>query len=87
MKYMDIERERFQYRVRQTLNGWAIMVHIVPTNEWAALTKEVAWALDVRLPDNYRYAFPSNQEEKAWEMLDKVARLNGWEKVLEEGDK
>ena len=87
MKYMDTERERFQYKVRQTLNGWAIQVHIVPTNEWVALTPEIARLMDVLLFDAYRYDFPANQEAEAWNMLANVALLNCWEKVLEEGDK
>lgn len=84
MKYLDNETERYQYKVRQTLNGWAIMVHIVPTNEWLTLTPEVALQAQVQLFDGYRYSFPAGQKAEARMMLAMVANLNGWTKVEED---
>lgn len=82
-KYIDPERERFQYTVRATVNGYAVQAHVMPTNEWAALTPDVAHQIEVQLPEDYRYAHDNQHEARAWQELDRVARLNGWVKVEE----
>ena len=76
MKYFDPENERYQYTVRQTLNGFAVQVHIIPTNEWVALSESVARQLEMNLPEDYCMAFDKVREHQAWEELDRVAKLN-----------
>lgn len=76
MRYIDPENERYQYMVRQTLNGFAVQVHIMPTNEWIALSKSVAGQLEISLPEDYCMAFDKDGESKARAELDRVAKLN-----------
>ena len=75
-RYTDPEKERFQYMVRQTLNGYSIEVLIVPTGDLAALTETVAAQIEVALPRGYRVQ--SGTERAAERQLEEVARLNGW---------
>lgn len=81
-KYIDPENERYQYMVRETFNGFALQVLVVPQSTLAALTPQVAAQIGVRLPDAYR--LQSCKEENAQKELDRVATLNGWMAIEQE---
>ena len=78
-KYIDPENQRYQFMVRETLNGYALQVLIVPTGDIAAFSPSVASQLNVTLPDPYRMQCCTRQA--AEKTLNEVARLNGWTEV------
>lgn len=75
-KYIDPENDRYQFMVRETLNGYSIEVLVISSNTLAALTPQVAADLQVALPRPYR--MQSCAKETAIEQLDELAALNGW---------
>lgn len=75
-RYMIPDNERFRFYVRPCLNGYAIQVLVVPTDENIPLTPSVAAQLQIDLPEVYRLQCCTRVA--ADEMLDQVASLNGW---------
>ena len=75
-RYIDKETDRYQFMVRETLNGYSIEVLIVPTGDIVGLTPQVAAQLQIALPKPYR--IQSCAEVDAEKQLDELAALNGW---------
>lgn len=75
-RYIDKDTDRYQFMVRETLNGYSIEVLIVPTGDIVGLTPQVAAQLQIALPKPYR--IQSCARENAIEQLDELARLNDW---------
>jgi len=65
--------------VRETLNGYAVQVLVVPSNVLTALKDEMAERLGLRLPDGYR--FEECTREKAERQLQRLAEANGWVEI------
>lgn len=80
-KYIDIENQRYQYQVLNTLNGYSIEVLIVPNGDIVSLTPRVASQLNVTLPENYR--LQSCTREAAESELARLAELNHWTEMKE----
>ena len=81
-KYIDMENQRYQYMVLNTLNGHSVEVLVVDHGDIAALTDTVAEQLNVRLPEDYRVQCTTREDAEV--VLDTVAKLNGWLMVKEE---
>lgn len=75
-RYIDPEKQRYRFYVRETLNGYALQVLNVERDESIPLTPQVAAPLGVQLPDGYR--LQSCTRMGAEKTLDKVAALNDW---------
>lgn len=75
-RYIDKDTDRYQFMVRETLNGYSIEVLIVPTGDIVGLTPQVAAQLQIALPKPYR--IQSCALENAIEQLDELAKLNDW---------
>lgn len=75
-RYKDPKNDRYQFLVRETLNGYSIEVLIVPTGKVLALTLSNAASIHVTIPKPYR--LQSCTEEAAEKQLDELAALNGW---------
>lgn len=80
--YFSDERPNYGYCVRETLNGFSIMAYMLDCKMVTSLNKELAGRLDVCLPSDYRCQFASTERGKADMMLEKLAGINGWQKVL-----
>lgn len=80
-KYINIEDQRYQYQVVNTVNGHSIEVLVVPNDYIAALTPEVAHTLGVTLPPDFRMAWPHGKVAEAEKELTRLAQLNGWTEV------
>ena len=55
-RYFDPENQRYQFMVRESVNGYAIQVLSVPNGVTVPLSPSVASQLNVTLPDTYRTA-------------------------------
>jgi hypothetical protein len=75
-RYIDKDTDRYQFMVRETLNGYSIEVLIVPTGDIVGLTPQVAAQLQIALPKPYR--IQGCTLEAAERQLDELAALNGW---------
>ena len=80
-KYIDPNKERYRFLVRECLNGYSLQVLIVTSGENVPLTPAVAAQLQLRLPDNYR--LQGCTRDAAEESLKELADLNGWTEVTE----
>lgn len=78
-RYFDPENERYRFHVRECINGYAIQVLIVSSEENIPLSPSVAAQLQISLPDTYR--IQSCTRNAAEEQLDELAKMNGWEAV------
>lgn len=78
-KYFDPENERYRFHVRECINGYAIQVLVVSSEENIPLSPSVAAQLQISLPDTYR--IQSCTRNAAEEQLDELAKMNGWEAV------
>lgn len=78
-RYINTENERYRFYVRPCLNGFAIQVLVVPTEEHVPLTPQVAAQLQITLPDTYR--LQSCTREAADAELVRLAEMNGWVEV------
>lgn len=75
-RYFNPENERYRFYVRECMNGYAIQVLLVPSDNNVPLTPSVAAQLQISLPDTYRLQCCT--KEAAEEELDRLAALNGW---------
>ena len=75
-KYIDTNRERYRFHVRECLNGYSLQVLIVTSGENVPLTPAVAAQLQLRLPETYRMQCCTR--DAAEESLKELAKLNGW---------
>lgn len=75
-RYLDPENERYRFHVSECLNGYAIQVLVVSSEENIALSPSVAAQLQISLPNSYR--LQSCTREAAEQQLDELATLNGW---------
>lgn len=80
-KYIDTENQRYQFQVINTVNGFSIEVFIVSTGDLAAITPSVAETLNIKLPDGFRAAWPSNRRDEAEKELTRLAECNGWTEI------
>ncbi len=80
-KYIDPNRERYRFHVRESFNGYSLQVQIVTSGENVPLTPAVAAQLQLRLPENYR--LQGCTRVAAEESLKELADLNGWTEVTE----
>lgn len=75
-RYFDPENERYRFYVRECMNGYAIQVLLVPSDNNVPLTPSVAAQLQISLPDTYRMQSCTMAAAEA--ELDRLAALNGW---------
>lgn len=80
-KYIDPNRERYRFHVRESINGYSLQVLIVTSGENVPLTPAVAAQLQLRLPENYR--LQGCTRDAAEESLKELADLNSWTEVTE----
>lgn len=75
-RYTNPDSDRYQFMVRETLNGYSIEVLVVPTGDIIGLTPQVAAQMQIALTKPYR--IQSCTHEAAEQQLDELAALNGW---------
>ena len=80
-KYIDPNRERYRFHVRESINGYSLQVLIVTSGENVPLTPAVAAQLQLRLPENYR--LQGCTRDAAEESMKELADLNSWTEVTE----
>ena len=78
-KYLDPNNERYRFYVRECINGFALQVLVVPTNENVPLTIQVAAQLQISLPNVYSLQCCTREAAEA--QLERLASLNNWSEV------
>ncbi len=81
-RYFDPENQRYQFMVRESVNGYAIQVLSVPNGVTVPLSPSVASQLNVTLPDTYRMQCCTRQA--AEKELARIAPLNSWIQMTDE---